>query len=228
MGAAQRCGRRTSRFAGCRVQFRHRLLDFEQQVMLSLVRQAVPGFAFADATGHSTFDYLRTIVRISRADGVDLRLFISASHARLWAMLRFLELGPIVEEWKRGLIEVLAEDEASHPGRPAIPLWDFGGYNEITTEALPSSGNGKVAFKNHLDSLHYSPDVGDLILDRVLDYKAPDRQAPEGFGVRLTRDNIDAHLARTRLAEERYISEHRDELQGLTDLVKKLRTEASK
>lgn len=208
------------------VLFRQRLLEFEQQVMLSLVRQAVPGFAFADATGHSTFDHLRTIIRISRADGVDLRLFISASHARLWVMLRFLELGPLVEHWKRQLVEILAEDEDRHPGLPAIPLWDFGGFNEITTEALPSASNGSVAFKNHLDSLHYSQDVGDLILDRVLDYTPADRHAPEGFGVRLRRDNIEAHLALMRLAEEQYISEHRDELQGLSDLVRKLMAES--
>lgn len=76
-------------------------------------------------------------------------------------------------------------------------------HNEITTEARPYSRDESLGFEHHLDSLHHNRAIGDLILDVVLDYSVPDRHRSDGFGVRLTRDNIDAHLLRTRLDEER-------------------------
>ena len=45
---------------------------------------------------------------------------------------------------------------------------------------------------------HYRIRTGDLILDRILGYNSPERIMPADFGVRLTGDNIDAHLAHSR------------------------------
>jgi hypothetical protein len=50
---------------------------------------------------------------------------------------------------------------------------------------------------------HYRKAAGDLVLDRVLDHNDPTRSLPADFGVRLTGETIDAHLARseTKLAD---------------------------
>ena len=45
---------------------------------------------------------------------------------------------------------------------------------------------------------HYRKATGDLILDRVLGHGDPDRDLPADFGVRLTGDNVDAHVARAK------------------------------
>jgi hypothetical protein len=49
-----------------------------------------------------------------------------------------------------------------------------------------------------LGSFAYHRATGHLILDRIFDYRDPARVVPEDFGVRLTGENIDAHLARSR------------------------------
>jgi hypothetical protein len=53
------------------------------------------------------------------------------------------------------------------------------------------------------DYSHYHKATGDLILDRIFDYRDHARTLPDDFSVRLTSANIDAHfaLSRAKLAE---------------------------
>ena len=48
------------------------------------------------------------------------------------------------------------------------------------------------------DYSHYRRAAGDLILDRVFGHSEPSRTLPADFGVRLTAENVDAHLARSK------------------------------
>ena len=45
---------------------------------------------------------------------------------------------------------------------------------------------------------HYRHVTGNLILDRVLGDDVPERHLPADFGVRLTAESINAHLAHSR------------------------------
>ncbi|MFZ3161792.1 MAG: hypothetical protein WA134_16820, partial [Rhodoferax sp.] len=55
---------------------------------------------------------------------------------------------------------------------------------------------------------HYTPAAGNLVLDRIFNFKSPDRTVPDDFGVLLTPQTIEAHLARIRADRERYRQTH--------------------
>ena len=46
------------------------------------------------------------------------------------------------------------------------------------------------------------------MLDRIFNYHSPDRTVPADFGVLLTSQNIEAHLAHIRAAREQYRQTH--------------------
>jgi hypothetical protein len=53
-----------------------------------------------------------------------------------------------------------------------------------------------------------TPAAGDLVLDRLFDFKTPDRTVPDDFGVLLTSQTIEPHLAKIRVERERYRQNH--------------------
>ncbi len=165
-------------------------------------------FGFHDAGGHSTMNDLKEIIKTVRRDNIDLRLFISPVHARQLEVIRVLGLWQTFEQWKRELVELLAEDAAAHPSQLPIPLWDFGGYNSLTAENLPSLDDKTTPMRWYWESSHYKQAVGDFVLDRLFDYKSPDRHVPDDFGALINQKNVDAHLMRIRREYERYRATH--------------------
>ncbi|WP_017305707.1 hypothetical protein [Spirulina subsalsa] len=120
---------------------------------------------------------LKAIITTSQAQGIDLTLFISPSHAMQWEAIRVSGLWPEFEQWKRELVNL-------------APIWDFSGYNSITTEPLTDS------MVHYIESSHYRKEVGDLILNRILNYNL--EQVPPDFGMLLTPNNLKDHLAQIR------------------------------
>ncbi len=158
--------------------------------------------------GRSSLEAFRGIVMIARRHGIDLRLFISPVHARQMEVIRQLGLWSLFEQWKRELVAILAEDAATHLDKLPIPLWDFSGYNSLTTEHVPPAGDEKSRMRWYWESSHYHPALGDLVLDRIFNYKSPDRRVPKDFGVQINQANIESHLARIRREQDRYHITH--------------------
>ncbi len=90
------------------------------------------------------------------------------------------------------------------------PVWSFSGYNSITTE--PISEN----LKNYIDPSHYRSEVGDLVLNRILEYN--DEKVPDDFGVLLTPENIESHIEQVRSDREAWAKKHPDEVKLVEDL----------
>jgi hypothetical protein len=70
------------------------------------------------------------------------------------------------------------------------PVWDFSSYNSITTEPVGDIMN------NYADSSHYTPKIGNLVLNRIFAYK--EDSVPTDFGVKISPENIKYHLAKIR------------------------------
>jgi hypothetical protein len=77
----------------------------------------------------------------------------------------------------------------------------------------------------YVDSSHYTPATGNLVLDRMFDYHTPDRKVPNDFGVRITSANIEAHLASIRTEREQYLRTHPDEVSEIEALAQKVAKE---
>ena len=153
------------------------------------------------------FTYYRQILQIAYREGIDLRMFISSAHARLWELLDNFGLWPNIEEWKHTLVSI-NEEEARNYGKQPFPLWDFSDDNDFTTEAVPAVNDTQTVMRWFMDTRHYKKELGDLVLDRIFGYSAPGRQAPDDFGVLLNSGNIDSVLQKIRSDRQHYQDTH--------------------
>lgn len=157
-------------------------------------------FSFSGSGEENSLGDFRAMVRLARQRGIDLRLFISPSHARQWETLAVAGLWEQWEDWKRQLVRI--NEEESGKSAAAFPLWDFSGYDEVSTEAVPSAGDKKGAMRWYSDSSHYTPELGKRIVRRMF---AADGEA---WGLVLNGANVEAHLAQVRSARGRYRAAH--------------------
>lgn len=146
------------------------------------------------------FDNFEKIVNLCRKNNIKLIVFISPSHATQWESIRVTGKWQSFENWKKKVVEI-------------TPVWDFSGYNTITTEPLQD------VMENYADSSHYTKPVGDLILNRILD--DPKNELPSDFGVLVTPRNIDSHLAKIRADREEWVKKRQDELDLVVNLKQK-------
>lgn len=167
-----------------------------------------PGPARRFDLGEAPLAEYEWILRDAHAENRNLHLVISPLHARLSATLYLLGLEPTRESWLRRLVAI-NESVAAAAGRAPFPLWDFSGYNEVTTEAVPGGGEARMRF--YRDPSHYTTTVGDRILDRVFGCGATT------FGERVTSATVEVHLAKQRSGRETYMRDHPDDLAALRE-----------
>jgi len=139
---------------------------------------------------------VRALFAFAHAQNIGLTLVIAPSHARQLETIAGAGLWSEFEAWKRMLVSIDAE-EARTAGRPALAIWDFSGYNEVTTEPFPALDDRR-AMRWYYDSSHATPAAGNRVLDRLSGKEDP------SFGVMLTAANIESHLAETRAARARW------------------------
>lgn len=184
-----------------------------------------------DYTGNSSTDTaarvsnlksLRRIIRFSYRHKIRLMIFISPSHARMMEVWRVSGMWTALEDWKRAITEI-SDEEAKRAQAEPCAIWDFSGYNSITTEAVPAPGDQKTAMKWYTESSHYTMETGDLILDRMLGYHQDDRSVPADFGVRINLTNIEAELKRIRHEQSGYINSHPADIAEIMKLALEVR-----
>ena len=143
-------------------------------------------------------EMLRTTTRFH----LQLHVFIPPSHARHAEVVRFLGLEPLFRQWLRELACVVASTDSN---RTSVRLWDFSGYNSVTTEAIPPFGS-KVRMQWYQDSLHFSRRTGRAIVDMVLGFPPSELAKDQTFGVQVTPANIDEYFEHRRIDRERYLA----------------------
>ncbi len=158
----------------------------------------------------SGFDHtaLRRILALARERHIELHFFIPPVHAREMEIIEYLGLAPLFHRWKAELACLFEAESASSPGRAAYPLWDFSGYNSITTEPVPAKGDTGARMKWFYDPIHFTPRAGNIILGRIFQLDDP-ALAPFGdFGVRVTPGTLRAQIDAAREARRRYLERH--------------------
>jgi hypothetical protein len=157
---------------------------------------------YAEVTSdQGVFDDFEDILKICATNSIDVKLYISPAHANLdgegilaagkWQMM---------ENWKRKVV-MLA-------GRYNVPIWDFSGYNSITTESV------RTPMTYYWDSSHFTEVVSDMILKRIFTEGV---NVPTDFGVLLSDENIERHLATIRNNRQKYAENHKVELRSLNE-----------
>jgi hypothetical protein len=182
----------------------YRLLDYRKlhaYTNLVFLSRSVTGTPYYGvfSTDEGTYRDFVELLALCRAKGIETVLFISPAHATLdGEVVRQVGLWDVMENWKRRIAAISAEYN--------VPLWDFSGYNSVTTEAV------KTPMQYYWDSSHYTELVATMILGRILG-KTPDGiTIPGDFGILLTPSSNETHLAQIRLDREAYARTHPDEV----------------
>lgn len=121
----------------------------------------------------SALENLRVIVDLCRENNLNLIAFITPPHATQFEAMYMSGSEAVIEQGKREIVNIL-------------PVWDFSGYNSVTNEPISDQ------MSNFRDSSHPTIKVGNLILNRVLQYE--EENVPVDFGIMINPDNIEDHL----------------------------------
>ena len=170
-------------------------------------------FALANATRRPV-DSTRELVRLSHEKGMELQMAISPVHARQLEAIAAAGLWREWEDWKRALVAI-NEEEARRAGREPYPLWDFSGYNAVTTEPFPALNDARL-MRWHFESSHFTPATGSLMLDRM------GGKSDADFGTVLSSANLDRQIASAREGRKTWRAANpRDvqEIQGLARIL---------
>jgi len=152
----------------------------------------------------SPYESFRNLLVFCREHDITLYVLISPIHARKLEIMWQLGLWDTFENWKRALLNIIVADAALHPEARPYPLWDFSGYNIITTESLPGLGDDTTQMQWYWEGSHYKKEVGDLMLDRVLKNQVNENSSLKSFGKRITREGIESHLQDIRSGHDAY------------------------
>jgi hypothetical protein len=171
---------------------------------------------------YSALDEFRQIVRMAYQHDVDLRIFISPSHAGLTETIAQAGLWEKWERWKRQITTIVFEEAGDNL---PFPLWDFSGYNEFSTAPVPPP-NSLEPMQWNVDSLHYTKELGDVVLDVILGRSNPNHPILPGFGIRVTPATIESQLADIRADREKWrlkFPEHAAQVKQFADEIPYIR-----
>ncbi|WP_229259602.1 hypothetical protein [Duganella aceris] len=143
--------------------------------------------------------------------GTRVRLYINPTHAMSSDALYWSGKWPSMERWQRRLAEL------THLRRTLgcdIRLFDFSGFNSITTEAIPQV-SGDAVMRYYWEPSHYRVNVGRMILARLFGKQS---YVSEDFGVELTPSSLPAHQSAQRALRDRYHQLHPVETSLVVDV----------
>jgi hypothetical protein len=144
-----------------------------------------------------------SIARLCRG-GTRLRLYINPTHALSMDALYWRGKWPAMERWQ-GELAQLAQRQREQGCD--VRLFDFSGFNSITSEAIPQV-SGQREMRYYWEASHYRDNVGHLVLARLF---GGEPVPPDDFGVELKPASLPAHHAAMRAARERYHQTHLEE-----------------
>jgi len=163
-----------------------------------------------DAQGRPAlgFEQLSKVLRLCREQGIEVRLLLYPYHAHFLEIIRMTGHWEAYERWKQQLVTLVESNE------PGVRLYDFGGYSEFTTEAIPAAGDRRSTVRWYWEAGHFKSELGHEVLARIFDA----RRHNDRFGIELTRATLDDRLAQQRELGQAYRQQRRDELGPLRQL----------
>ena len=148
-------------------------------------------------TQKSSFDDFRKILELCYQNNIKLDIVFGPSHIRQWEAYDYYQDIETWYKWKKDVVlfeEKIADEQEKTPYR----IMDFSVYHELTAETVPT--NPKEKMKYHWEASHYKKELGDIVLDRLLDISPY-----KDFGVELNSDNIDNHIQKLREDRVKFI-----------------------
>lgn len=162
-------------------------------------------FSFYSTTANS-WDSYEKLLTFAYEKEIDLEIVISPSHARQYEVMSNKGLWQKFNDWKKGLVSVNSK-VSELKGSSLFNIWDFSGYSVYNTLPIPSLEESEHPFKWYWESSHYKKELGDLVLNKVLNLDQLSLVNPNIFGVKITMENIDIHIDQTRKDKAKWESD---------------------
>ena len=150
------------------------------------------GFYKTYSLSQQQIDYFKMIINLCQQNNIEVKIFISPTHATQYEAIDIAGLWSDFEQWKREIISI-------------TPVWDFSGYNSITTEVISDS------MINYIDNSHYSQHTGNLVLNRM--FAQADDTIPLDFGVLINQGNLESHLNKIKFDRQQWRQNNLKEVQ---------------
>ncbi|MCW5729145.1 MAG: hypothetical protein KIT20_00190 [Alphaproteobacteria bacterium] len=184
---------------------------FEQRDRENLQQRMAGPRTTRDPRGGLGFSYeiLRRMMDIARAEGAEVILFIHPYHARILEIFRIAGLWSAFESWKRDITK-LVQESSSGDWRKEPELWDFSGYTTWTMEPVPKRGDVTTQMKWYWEAGHYKAELGRQLLDRMLISGHEDVR-----GVRLRPENVEVRISSIRAARRGYLQDFSQDVEAL-------------
>jgi len=165
----------------------------------------------ADGRPAPAFGAIAEILSAAKGRDTAVRLVIYPYHAHTLVLIHQTGLWPAFEAWKRELVNLVE----SAPAGSDVELWDFSDFLPYADEAVPARGDTASELRWYWEAGHFKSSLGDLLLVRLFDEQTRDSQ----WGRRLTRADLEEHLARQRAARDNYVRTHPTDIAELAALV---------
>jgi hypothetical protein len=165
---------------------------FAQKNAATVAQFATPHQVLSETPGGPIRELasVRALIDYARQHRITVILAIQPAHASRLNLLTQMGYWPDYERWKRELALLVSAERSAGA---AVTLWDFGGYEQYAREPVPAAGDRKTRLKWFWDPVHYTTELGDLIIGRVLV-----RPGMPEYGVILTPANLDQRLEQVR------------------------------
>jgi len=138
--------------------------------------------------------YLAEMVRLAESRGVDVQVYFAPIHYWLHYMRRYD--GPVGHTSSKLQFELKRRIAQIHD------FWDFNQYNRISAESVDHADH-------FIDMIHYRPVTGEGVLAIMNGHQRSD--LPADFGVKVTKQTIEKHLAEFDAGLDRWERDHEED-----------------
>jgi hypothetical protein len=144
--------------------------------------------------GLANLDVIAEIIAVCRRHGIALDFAFPPVHADLLVQIYRAGLWSRFQSAKAAITHLIAAQ-----GGEAVPLWDFSGFNTVSTEPVPLPSERGVDMVWFWEPSHFKRSLGERMLAAIYGGVA-------GYGVRLTPQMIEAHLAQETAARDAWMA----------------------
>jgi hypothetical protein len=160
--------------------------------------------------------YLREMLDRCRREGVRAVVVVPPLHATALEGIRLMGLWDDLERMEGDVMGAVEQAAATPSKAPPPVAWDFTGWDGPRAEPIALEGRGEMLWFS--DPVHPTAALGSVLLARA--FHRDDLAPPglRGFGVRLTREGLAAHLAALRAGRDGWARGHAGEAERMARL----------